>query len=101
MEIAVTEQSEGGKGLASLKTGKEAQRAVTRLGGAEAAGGVKTNTRFLPLHTWPWRVNQDEGNTFLSLGESSAVRAWQGHHWEGLREGRSTLRTRGGERAPP
>ena len=35
----VTEQSEGGKGLASLKTGKEAQRAATRLGGAEAAGG--------------------------------------------------------------
>lgn len=39
MEVAVTEQSEGGKGLASLKIGKEAQRAATRLGGAEAAGG--------------------------------------------------------------
>lgn len=69
--------------------------------GGGRGGGVKTNTRFLPLHTWPWRVNQDEGNTFLRLGESSAVRAWQGHHWEGLWEGRSTWRTRGGERAPP
>jgi len=39
LEVAVTEQTEGGKGLASLKIGKEAQRAATRLGGAEAAGG--------------------------------------------------------------
>ena len=63
----------------------------------EWGGGWHEDKRadFLSPHTWPWRVNQDEGNMFLHLGESSAVRTRQGHQWEGLWEGRSTLRTWG------
>ena len=39
------------------------------------ARGRDQRTCFLRLHTWPCWVNRDEGNMFLSPGESGAGRS--------------------------